>query len=102
MLAGFPSKDFTPEKKTVARGAKKTGGRGKKKVSLCFTVEVLLIAENGGSFSSSCLFMCRFTESLLRLRLGVRVRKESDGQRLRGREASASPVRLRVSVGLQV
>lgn len=65
MLTGFPSKDFTPEKKTVARGAKKTGGRGKKKVSLWFTLEVLVIVENGGSFSSPCLFVCHFTESLL-------------------------------------
>lgn len=65
MLTGSLAKDFTPEKKTVARGAKKTGGRGKKKVSLCFTLEVFLIAENGGSFSSPRLFVCHSTESLL-------------------------------------
>lgn len=43
MLTGLLSKDFTPEKKTVARGAKKTGGRGKKKVGLCCTSRILLI-----------------------------------------------------------
>lgn len=43
MISGLLSKDFTPEKKTVARGAKKIGGRGKKKVGLCCSSEMLLI-----------------------------------------------------------
>lgn len=50
------------------------------------------------------LFLCDAAEGIiwLGLRLGIGIREESSGQRLRGREASTSSVRLWIPVRLKV
>lgn len=98
-------KDFTPEKKSGGRGAKKAGGRGKKKVThqlllhIRYNLQYLL-----WQVVISSAFMHDVTEGLiwLRLRLWVGLWEESGRQRIRGREASAGSIWLRVPVRIQV
>lgn len=85
-------------------------GRKRWTISFCCTSKIFWVFFCHGSvissflFFSNPLFLCDVAEGIIWLGLGlwVRVREESSGQRLRGREASTSSVRLRVPVRLQV